>query len=91
MINPIRKVQLDSVKQVREGTVTPKKLDFAEHVMRIPEHDYHALMRLYPALNSQNAEEQGKAWEEAMNSPFFDAYRTARSPNQVQRSPRRFK
>lgn len=81
---------LDTIKQAREGSVRVgrNKLDFAEHVMRIPEQDYYALLKIFPHLNSRNAQEQRAEWERFFASDFSLAYRVARTPLQVRRAPR---
>lgn len=86
----LRQRQLESIRDVRDGRVTPNKLDFAEHVMRIPEQDYYALLQIFPDLNSTDAKTQKAEWERFFKSDFALAYRVARTPIQVQRSPRRF-
>lgn len=59
---------------------------FGEYTMRIPEQDYRTLMVLLPDLQAQNAEVREAAWKQFAESPLANAYRMARSPQQVRRS-----
>lgn len=93
----LRQLQLESVQQAREGRIDTRRAylgdgteTWGEHVLRIPERDYYALLKIFPHLNSRNAGEQKAEWERFFRSDFALAYRVARTPVQVQRAPRRF-
>lgn len=68
-------------KALGEGTQS-----WGFHQMRIPEADFHKLVRINPDLVSKDAEIQQKALDELFNSELGRSYRIARSEHQVKRS-----
>lgn len=78
-MHPNRRVVLESVQRVREGNEPHKHAPFARHTMRIPEQDFFALLKLYPALNNfHDPEAQRAAWDQFEKSPFSEPYRVGR-------------
>lgn len=85
-----RKAVFAANRQVREGTgPRPRRLDCGETTFRIPEQDFFALRRLFPALASLDGEERFAAWRRFARSPFAEQYRVTRSPRQVHASDKR--
>ena len=74
-MRPERRTVFESVKRVRDGIDPHRHLNFAQHMHRIPEQDYYALLRLYPALNAIDPMERSAAWEAFHKSPFSEPYR----------------
>ena len=77
-MNPARRAIFESVKRVRDGVDPHRNPNFAQHTHRIPEQDYYALIRLYPALASHDPQEKFAAWEAFDKSPFSEPYRVNR-------------
>lgn len=90
-MSTIREAMLDDIRSIRENhaSVTKRKLDFAEHVLRIPSQDFQVIKRFFPKLESKDAAEQSAEWERFFASDLAAVYRVARTPTEVQRSPRR--
>lgn len=74
-MRPERQAVLESVQRVREGVDAHNHMPFARHAFRIPEQDYYALLRLYPALSATDPLEKTAAWEAFEKSPFSEPYR----------------
>jgi hypothetical protein len=74
-MNPERRTILESVANVRNGNTPHRNPNFAQHTLRIPEQDFYALLKLYPALNATDPAERSAAWESFHNSPFAEKYR----------------
>ena len=74
-----RRVVFEANQRVREGTQGHRNMPCAEHMMRIPEQDYYALLRLYPNLNN-NREPMAREdeWKRFMASAFSEPYRVSR-------------
>jgi hypothetical protein len=79
-----REAVLKLVQRVREGIEPHRHVPsangdtWARHTFRIPERDFWALCRLYPALVSLDPEEKQRAWDAFELSPFSEAYRIGR-------------
>lgn len=74
-----RRTMLSSVQRVREGVDPHRHLPFGRHMLRIPEADFYALCKLYPALNSRDPVEKSAALEAfERHSPFAEKYRVGR-------------
>jgi hypothetical protein len=73
-MNPERRAILESVKQVRDGVTPHRNPNFAQHMHRIPEQDFYALLRLYPGLSAIDPLEKSAAWEAFSKSPFAEPY-----------------
>jgi hypothetical protein len=74
-MNPERRAILESVARVRNGIDPHRNPSFAEHQLRIPMQDFHALVRLYPGLSARDPLEKTAAWEAFHKSPFSEPYR----------------
>jgi hypothetical protein len=78
-MNPMRQQVLKSVQRVREGADPHKHAPFARHAMRIPEHDFYALLRLYPDLNNfSDPSARAAAWDRFERSAFAEPYRVGK-------------
>lgn len=78
-MNPARRAILESVKRVREGNESHRHAPFARHTMRIPEQDFHCLLRLYPDLNNfHDPAAQRDAWDRFERSAFAEKYRVGK-------------
>lgn len=80
---------LEANKRVREGADPKRKLDMGETTFRIPEQDFFALRKMFPALASPDTKQRFEAWKKFRNSPFAAPYLVVRSPLQVRRSDKR--
>lgn len=69
---------LDAIARVRDGNEGHRHPAFAEHTLRIPEGDWHALCRLYPALRSRDPAEMSAAWAHFHTTAFAEVYRVGR-------------
>jgi hypothetical protein len=77
-MRPDRFAVLDQVRRVREGIDPHRHAPFAQHTMRIPEHDFYALCKLYPDLISTDPDAKQAAWARLESSAFADPYRVGR-------------
>lgn len=77
-MRPERFAVLETVCKVREGVNPHRHLPFAEHTLRIPEHDFYALVRLYPGLIARDPHEKQAAWDALHKSPFSEPYRVGK-------------
>lgn len=77
-MNSTRQAVFDSIRRVREGIDPHRHLPFARHALRIPEADYYALIKLYPALASPDPLERSAAMEHFEKTPFAEAYRVGK-------------
>lgn len=66
---------LREAQLAREGRVPTRHAPFAEHQLRIPIQDWRALTRLYPELNSKDADTRAAAMKRLHESPLADKYR----------------
>jgi len=77
-MRPERQSVFESVKRVREGLESHKHMPFARHALRIPEQDFYALVKLYPALLAVDPMEKTAAWEHFERGPFAEPYRVGK-------------
>lgn len=77
-MRPERQTVLNSVARVRAGIDPHRHMPFGQHVMRIPEQDFYALCKFYPALMATDPHEKSAAWEAFEKSPFSEPYRVGR-------------
>jgi hypothetical protein len=80
-----RRDVLRANQAAREGRIEARHAPFAEHVLRIPESDFPILCRLYPGLNSKNADEQRRAVDKFLASEASAPYRVRRLVRGVRR------
>jgi hypothetical protein len=74
-----RKVVFEANQRVREGTQGHRNMPCAEHMLRIPEQDYYALLRLFPNLNNnRDAMAREDEWKRFMVSPLSEPYRVSK-------------
>jgi len=68
---------LDSVYQVRQGNVRPRRVDgeWFRHDLRMPESHYFFWISVIPELNSKDPEVLAGAWDAFMDSPAAEPYR----------------
>src|SRR5688572_2779604 len=67
---------LDTNKKVREGTQGHRHPTFAEHMLRIPEQDYYALLKIFPNLNNnQQSMAREDEWKRFIESDYSLPYR----------------
>lgn len=78
MFDPARFAVLKSVQRVREGVDPHKHAPFARHTLRIPERDFWAIVKLYPALISKDAEQRQAEWDRFEQSAFAEPYRVGK-------------
>lgn len=67
----------------REQRIATRHAPFAEHTLRVPVKDWHALTRLFPGLASRNHDEFQAALDALHRSPFADPYRVRSRRAQV--------
>lgn len=79
----------DANRRAREGVDPVRRLDCGETTFRIPEADFFALRKLFPALASSDGKERFEAWKRFRESPFAERYLVVRTPQQVRRDQRR--
>ena len=77
-MRPERLAVLESVAKVRNGIDGHRHAPFAQHTMRIPEHDFYALCKLYPELMAKDPGERQAAWERFEKSAFSEPYRVGK-------------
>lgn len=85
-MRPDRFAVLDQVRRVREGIDPHRHAPFAQHTLRIPEHDFYALCRLYPDLIAVDADRKQAAWAAFEKSPFSEPYRVGKVVRGVTRN-----
>lgn len=78
MFDPTRHAILKQVQRVREGNDPHRHAPFARHSMRIPERDFYALQKLYPALTATDPKERQAAWDRFEQSAFSEPYRVGK-------------
>lgn len=78
MFDPVRHDILKQVQRVREGADPHRHAPFARHSMRIPERDFYALTKLYPALTALDPKERQAAWDHFEQSAFSEPYRVGK-------------
>lgn len=77
--NPNRSRLLSHLAAMRDGRAAPAtKLDFAGHLLSIPELDYYVILERFPDLKSPDTEIKRKAWIAFANSPLGAKYRDKR-------------
>lgn len=86
MFDPMRHKVLKEVQRVREGADPHRHAPFARHTMRIPERDFYALQKLYPALTATDPAERQAAWDHFEKSPFSEPYRVGKVVRGVTRN-----
>jgi hypothetical protein len=78
-MNPTRRAILESVQRVRDGLEPHRHAPFARHMLRIPESDFYALLRLYPHLaNWKDPQARQAEWDRFERSAFSEPYRVGR-------------
>ena len=84
---PTRKQVIKANEAITRGNARkPTKLPDGEVTFRIPTGDWPAILRLYPALNSSDADARLIAWKEFRHNPIAEQYLVVRSPNRVKRA-----
>lgn len=78
IVTPGKRQILEINKGAREGVIPHRNPAFGQHMLRVPEEDFWALYRLYPALIALDPAERSAAWEAFHNSPFAEPYRVNR-------------
>ena len=73
-----RRILLETVARVRNGSDTHRHAPIGRHMLRIPVEDYKALLTLFPMLNSPDPFQQSAAWESFERSPFAEKYRVGK-------------
>lgn len=77
-MTPERQTILEGVQRVREGADTHRHLKFARHSLRIPEKDFYAILRLYPAMAAIDPMEKSAAWEHFETTAFAEPYQVGK-------------
>lgn len=77
-MRPERQAILEDVYRARESIEPHRHLPWAQHVLRIPHHDFYALVRLYPGLIAIDPEEKNAAWARFEKSAFSEPYRVGK-------------
>jgi hypothetical protein len=85
-MRPDRFAVLSEVQRVREGIDEHRHLPWAQHTMRIPEHDFYALCKLYPDLTSTDINAKNAAWARLEASAFAEPYRIGKVVRGVTRN-----
>ncbi len=86
-MNKHRQVVFETNQKVRDGVQGHRHPTFAEHMLRIPEQDYYALLKIFPNLNNnQQPMAREDEWKRFMASDYSLPYRVYKTHKGIRKN-----